>query len=52
MAYRFRRTVKIGGVKLNIGKKGLSSVSIGGRGTSATIGKRGVIKYRSPRNWA
>jgi hypothetical protein len=56
MGTRFRRTIKIGGVRVNVGRHGLST-SIGPRGSSITIGKRGVysnigipgtgISYRS-----
>ena len=56
MGLRFRRTVKIGGVRFNIGKTGVST-SIGGRGASINFGKRGIysnvglpgtgISYRS-----
>lgn len=58
MALRFRRSVKIlPGLKLNIGKSGINSVTIGKRGASVTAGKKGVygnvgapgtgISYRS-----
>jgi hypothetical protein len=56
MGTRFRRTMKIGGVRINVGKHGFST-SVGPRGSSITIGKRGVysnigipgtgISYRS-----
>ena len=42
MAFRFPRTVKIGGVRLNVGKKGITSASIGSRGGSLTIGRKGI----------
>jgi hypothetical protein len=41
MSLRFRRTVKIGGVRFNVGKTGIST-SLGGRGASINFGKRGV----------
>lgn len=41
MGARFRRTIKIGSVRINVGKHGFST-SIGPRGSSITIGKRGV----------
>lgn len=41
MGWHFRKSFKIvRGVKINIGKNGVSSVSIGGRGTRLTIGKK------------
>ena len=43
MAFKFRKRVKIlPGVHVNLGKKGVSSVSIGKRGASLNIGKNGV----------
>lgn len=43
MGFRFRKSIKIApGVRLNIGKKGISSVSVGGRGARINIGKRGT----------
>lgn len=43
MGFRFRKSIKIAkGVKINIGKKGISSVSVGGKGASLNIGKKGV----------
>jgi len=43
MPFRFRKSLKIApGVKMNIGKKGASSISFGGRGHTVNIGKRGV----------
>ena len=41
MPFRFRKTVKIGGVNLNLGKKGLSSVSVGSKLGRTTFGKGG-----------
>ncbi|XDZ50200.1 DUF4236 domain-containing protein [Neisseriaceae bacterium CLB008] len=43
MGFRFRKSIKLGkGLKLNLGKKGFTSVTIGGRGASVNIGKRGT----------
>src|SRR5262245_49903493 len=43
MGFRFRRSLKIApGFRLNIGKRGFTSVSVGGRGFRSTFGKRGV----------
>lgn len=43
MGFRFRRSIKIlPGVRVNIGKKGVSSVSIGKRGATVTTGKTGT----------
>lgn len=43
MGLRIRRSIKIApGIKLNIGKKGFNSVSIGKRGAHYTIGKHGT----------
>lgn len=43
MGFKFRRPFKIApGVRLNVGKKGISSVSIGGKGARTNIGKRGT----------
>jgi hypothetical protein len=43
MAWRFRRSIKIiPGFRLNISKRGVSSISVGGRGATLNVGKRGV----------
>jgi hypothetical protein len=43
MAFRFRKSFKIlPGVRLNVGSKGISSVSIGKRGASVSVGKSGT----------
>lgn len=43
MGFRFRKSVKIlPGVKVNISKKGVSSVSVGKRGANVNIGKNGT----------
>lgn len=44
MPFRFRRSVKIGGVRFNIGKRGLSSVSIKSGFLTQNISSRGVRK--------
>ena len=42
MAFRFRKSFKIApGVRVNIGKNGVSSIGIGPRGASMSIGKKG-----------
>ncbi|MGO9076105.1 MAG: DUF4236 domain-containing protein [Terriglobales bacterium] len=43
MAFRFQRRLRLGkGFTLNIGKRGISSISAGVRGAHVTIGKRGT----------
>lgn len=43
MGFRFRKSIKImPGVKLNIGKRGINSVSLGGHGYTKNIGKSGT----------
>lgn len=43
MGFRFRKGVRIApGLRLNITKQGISSLSIGGRGISYNIGKKGT----------
>lgn len=42
MGWRFRKSIKIGGVRFNLGKGGLTSVSVGPRGATLSVGKRGV----------
>lgn len=43
MGWRFRRSLKIApGLRLNIGKRGISSLSVGGRGARMTFGRQGV----------
>lgn len=43
MGWRFRKSIKIApGIKINLGKKGISSVSFGGRGAHINVGKRGT----------
>ena len=43
MAIRFRKRIKIiPGVRINVGKRGVSGTTIGPRGASITVGKQGV----------
>ena len=43
MGWRFRKSIKIlPGIKVNIGKDGFSSVSVGSRGAHLTMGKNGT----------
>lgn len=43
MGFRFRKSISIcPGVRLNIGKNGLSSVSVGARGASLSFGRQGT----------
>lgn len=43
MGFRFRRSLRImPGVKVNIGKSGFTSVSVGGRGLTTNFGKKGT----------
>lgn len=43
MGWRFRKSFKIApGIRLNIGKKGISSLSIGPRGAHINVGKNGT----------
>ena len=43
MGLNFRKSFKIApGVRLNVGKKGISSVSVGGNGVRVSLGKRGT----------
>ena len=45
MGWRFRKIFKIlPGVRLNIGKTGITGVNVGKRGLSATIGKLGIFR--------
>jgi len=37
MTFRFRRSVRLGPLRFNFGKSGLSSISVGGRGASFNI---------------
>lgn len=42
MGFRFKKSIKLmPGVKINISKKGLNSVSLGGKGASVNLGKKG-----------
>lgn len=43
MGWRFRRSFRIApGIRLNAGKRGFTSVSLGGRGATLNLGSRGV----------
>lgn len=43
MGFRFRKSIKLApGVRLNITKKGISSVSVGKRGATVNVGKKGT----------
>ena len=43
MAFRFRKSFKIApGIRVNIGKKGLSSIGMGPRGASVSMGRQGT----------
>lgn len=43
MGFGFRKSFKIApGVRLNVGKKGVSSVSLGGKGARVNVGKKGT----------
>ena len=43
MAIRFRKRINLGLLKINFGKTGFTSVTIGGRWLSLSIGRRGVF---------
>ncbi|MBB1387222.1 DUF4236 domain-containing protein [Pseudoalteromonas sp. SG45-5] len=41
--FKKKRSIKLGkGVKLNLGKKGITSLSVGGKGLTANFGSKGV----------
>lgn len=43
MGFNFRKSFKIApGLRLNVGKKGISSVSIGGKGARVNLSKKGT----------
>ena len=43
MGWRFRRSLRIvPGIRLNMGKAGFTSISLGGRGATLNLGKRGT----------
>lgn len=42
MGLNFRKSFKVGGVRLTLGKKGLSSVSVGTKGARLSLGKKGA----------
>lgn len=48
MAWGFRKSIKIlPGVRLNLGKRGFSSVSVGPKGSKINVGKRGTFLTNS-----
>ena len=62
MGFRLKKSIKLlPGVKLNLSKKGISSVSLGTRGAKVNINKNGVkttvgipgtgISYSTKRKW-
>jgi len=43
MGFRFGKSIKIlPGIRLNVGKHGINSVSVGGRGVTTNVAKRGT----------
>ena len=43
MGFRFRKSIKIApGVRINLTKKGVSSLSVGKRGATVNVGKKGM----------
>ncbi|MCL6236954.1 DUF4236 domain-containing protein [Acinetobacter sp. ANC 5033] len=43
MGFNFRKSFKIApGVRLNVSKKGVTGVSVGGKGARVTVGKKAV----------
>lgn len=42
MPIRFRRTLKLGSFRLNLGKTGITSISTGKRGFNISAGKKGI----------
>ena len=43
MGFRFRKSIKLApGVRINLTKKGVSSVSVGKRGATVNVGKKGT----------
>lgn len=61
MGFRFRKQVKVlGGAKLNVTKKGISSLTLGKKGAAINIGKQGTsqtigipgtgLSYRTDKN--
>lgn len=43
MGFNFRKSLKIApGVRLNVSKKGITGVSVGGKGARVTVGKKAV----------
>jgi hypothetical protein len=45
VGFRFRKTIRLAkGVRLNVGKSGISSLSVGGKWAGYTIGRRGISR--------
>ena len=43
MGWRFRKSIRIvPGLRVNLGSRGVTSLSVGGRGATMNFGKRGV----------
>ena len=43
MGFRFRQKIKIcDGISLNLSKKGVSSLTLGGRGAALNVGRKGM----------
>jgi Protein of unknown function (DUF4236) len=42
MGFRFHRSLRLGPVRLNFGKTGATSISVGGRGAHMTFGRTGT----------
>ena len=42
MGFRFHRSLRLGPVRLNFGKTGATSISVGGRGARVTFGRKGT----------
>lgn len=43
MGFRFRRSLRIApGIRLNVGKRGITSTSLGGKGFTANLNRRGI----------
>ncbi|MCM1588223.1 DUF4236 domain-containing protein, partial [Acinetobacter baumannii] len=43
MGLNFRKSIKIApGIRVNVSKKGLSSVSVGGKGARVNVSKKGT----------
>lgn len=42
MGLNFRKSFKVGGVRFSVGKKGLSSASVGVKGARLSLGRKGA----------